>query len=355
MTRLLFTAFLGSLAALIGCSAAQAAQPADKSATRPATNPALHRFEYHALKMGSDFNLVFYAPDQSAADAARDAVYARVDALTMVLSDYEAESEISRLNHRTHDGPMTQPVAVSDDLWNVLIASKTAYEQSGGAFDITVGPLVQLWKRSRRQQEVPTPERIADTRASIGFDKVKLDAAHHTVMLTAAKMRLDVGGIATGYISDDCLQLLKKRGIARALIDGSGDVAIGDPPPGRKGWRIAIQSLMKPNEAAAYVELANCGISTSGDTYRFVEIDGVRYSHIVDPKTGLGLTRRIGSTVIAPNDLTADWMATAVCVLGPEKGMELIEKTPGVAARITTLEGEQAQVAKSKRYFEQSP
>jgi FAD:protein FMN transferase len=144
--------------------------------------------------------------------------------------------------------------------------------------------------------------------------------------------------------------LLRRRGIKSALIDCSGDLALGDPPPGREGWRVAIQSLLKPGEAADYVELANCGISTSGDTYRFVEIDGVRYSHILDPKTGLGLTRRIGATVIAADDTTADWMATAVCILGPEKGLELVESTPGAAARITVVDGERVKVFESKRY-----
>jgi thiamine biosynthesis lipoprotein len=317
----------------------------------PATQPVEpQRFEYHAIKMGSNFNIVLYASDKAAADAARDALFARVDQLTKVFSDYDAASEIRQLSMRAHTAPMTQPAAVSQDLWNVLDASKSAFDASGGVFDITIGPCVQLWKRSRGLQELPSPERLADAKSAVGFDKLKLDSKRHSATLTAAKMRLDVGGIATGYIVDDGIRLLRRRGINSAIIDGSGDLAIGDPPPGRKGWRVAIQSLLKPEEAADFVELANCGISTSGDTYRFVEIDGVRYSHILDPATGLGLTRRIGATVIAPNDITADWLATAMCILGPEKGLELAETLPGAAARITTLEGETVKVVVSKRY-----
>jgi thiamine biosynthesis lipoprotein len=340
------------LLSVLVSTGACAADPVATEPAAPTTASSLQRFEYHALKMGSDFNLVLYTTDQASADAARDAVFARIDELVKILSDYEPDSEISKLNHRTRGGAMTEPVKVSDDLWNVLVASKEVYEKTNGAFDITVGPFVQLWKRSRRQQEVPSAERIAEARASIGFDKIKLDPEHHTVMLTAANMRLDVGGIATGYISDDLLKLLRKRGITSAIVDGSGDLAIGDPPPGRKGWRVAIQSLVKPNDAAGFVEVSNCGISTSGDTYRFVEIDGVRYSHIIDPKSGLGLTHRIGVTLIAPTDLIADGYDTAICVLGVEKGLKLVESLPGVSARITTLEGEQTKVYTSKRYVE---
>lgn len=321
-------------------------------ATRTASAPALSRFTYAAIKLGSDFNIVLYASDKPTADAAAGAVFARVDQLNAVLSDYDPESELSRLSRRAHDGPMAQPAAVSRDLWNVLDTAREAFDKSGGAFDVTVGPYVQLWRRSKRQQELPTPERLAEARSAVGFDKLNLDPTRRSALLTAARMRLDVGGIATGYISDECIRLLRRRGINSALIDASGDLAMADPPPGRAGWRVAIQSLTRPKEVAGYVELANCGLSTSGDTYRFVEVDGVRYSHIVDPRTGLGLTRRIGVSVVAPDGITADWMSTAVSVLGPEKGLELVESVPGAAARITTLDGETVNVVTSKRYIE---
>lgn len=318
----------------------------------PATQPALSRFDYHGLKMASDFNLVLYAPDQATADAANAAVGARIDELVAVLSDYEATSEVRRLDALTHDGPMTRPAPVGPDLWNVMDEAKRAYDLSGGAFDVTVGPYVQLWQRARRQQEMPAPERMAEAKAAVGFDKVTLDPAAKTVLLAAKRMRIDTGGIATGYISDECIKVLKQRGIHSALIDLSGDLSAGDPPPGKADWRVAVQSLLRPADTAGYVELHNRGISTSGDTYRYVEIDGVRYSHILDPKTGLGLTRHVGVTAVADDDLTADWLATAVSVLGPAKGIALVESIPGAAARVTTVDGGKVNVAFSSRYRE---
>jgi thiamine biosynthesis lipoprotein len=150
-------------------------------------------------------------------------------------------------------------------------------------------------------------------------------------------MRLDLGGIVTGYATAEAIRVMKREGAARALIDAAGDLAAGEPPPGRDAWRVAIQDIEDPSKTVGYVKLANRAVSTSGDTYRYVEIDGVRYSHIVDPKTGLGLTRRVGVTVIADDGITADWLDTALPVMDPDEGIALVERTPGAAARITTV------------------
>ena len=184
---------------------------------------------------------------------------------------------------------------------------------------MTVGPFVQLWRRSRRQNELPKPERLAEARNSVGYPYLKLDPQNQSVQLLARRMRLDVGGIAKGYTAEQAMAVLHRFGIRQAVVGAAGDLAVGDPPPGRADWRIGIQSLERPNEIAGYVLLHNCGVSTSGDTYRFVEIDGVRYSHIIDPRTGLGLTQSIGVTVIAPDAMTSDWSSTAVSILGPRK------------------------------------
>jgi thiamine biosynthesis lipoprotein len=221
---------------------------------------------------------------------------------------------------------MAEPVAVSHDLYAVLKIAREAAESTGGAFDVTVGPYVQLWRRSRRQQQLPTADRLAETKPAVGWRHVELAADRPAVRLTAPRMRLDVGGVATGYISDRVLELLRKRGITSALVDLSGDLAVGDPPPGRKGWTVAVRDLTEPDKTAGTIEVANCGVSTSGDTYRFVEIDGVRYSHIVDPATGLGLTRRVGVTTVAATGVAADVAATAVSIMGAEKGLAWVER-----------------------------
>ena len=164
-------------------------------------------------------------------------------------------------------------------------------------------------------------------------------------------MRLDVGGLAIGYITDQTRDAVAAAGAHSVLVDGGGEVSVGDPPPGKRNSLIAIQSLKTPDELTGQlVEIRNACVTSSGDTRRFVEIGGKRYSHIIDPTTGLGLTRRIGATVISSDGMTADALDTAVCVLGPMKGIELIERMPGAAGRITTIEGEEVKVYESKRF-----
>ena len=150
-------------------------------------------------------------------------------------------------------------------------------------------------------------------------------------------MRLDLGGIAKGYAADEALRVLCTRGIDRALVDAGGDVVIGDPPPGRIGWRIGIAPLEVDGAPSRYLTLAQSAIATSGDAFQFVEIGGQRYSHIVDPRTGFGLNHRQSVTVRARDGITADSLATAVSVLGPEEGLQLIKATGGARALIVEV------------------
>jgi thiamine biosynthesis lipoprotein len=300
---------------------------------------SLKRYEFNEPKMGAGFRIVLYAKSDAAADRAARATYDRVDRLSEILNDYDGDSEISRLSQATLNGPMTAPVKVSPELFFVLQRAYEVAEKTGGAFDVTVGPFTRLWRRSRDLGKLPSPQRLADASASVGYRRMRLDPKKHTVQLLAPNMRLDVAGLAGGYIVEECLNILKKNGVSRALIDEGGDVGVTGPPPGAKGWRIGIQSLQAPDQMTGeYVELANGFISTSGDTYRVVEIDGKRYSHIVDPRTGLGLTKRIGVTAIAREGITCDWLDTAVAVLGRQMGTEMVESIPGAAARITTID-----------------
>lgn len=310
------------------------------------------RYEYVEQKMGAGFRIVLYAPDKATADRAAQAALGTVDRLNPILSDYQVDSEINRLSAMTNDGPMRDFVDVSPPLCAVIRESLRAAQLSGGAFDITVGPYMRLWRRSRQMWELPTADRLARTRESVGYQLIDFDEAKCQVRLRAKSMHLDASGIAVGYVNDQCLKAMRDVGVSKALIDAGGDLICGDPPPGAAGWRVAVQSLVKPNDIVFYATLSRAAISTSGDTYRFVEIDGKRYSHIVDPKTGLGLSNRIGVTAIAPDGVTCDWIDTAVAVMGPAAGIEMVEKIPGASVRVTTAENESIRVYESKRFSE---
>ncbi|HEY1189364.1 MAG TPA: FAD:protein FMN transferase, partial [Gemmata sp.] len=283
------------------------------------------------------FRIVLYAADKATAKKAAGAAFARVGELDGIMSDYKKDSELMRLckQFATQVG---EPVAVGTDLFFVLQKAGELSQKSDGAFDVTVGPVVQLWRLARRTQVLPDPKELASAREKVGYQKVKLDPAKGTVQLTTPGMQLDLGGIAKGYAADEALNLLREKfGIKQALVAASGDIACGDAPPGEKAWKVDIAPIAK-NQKPRPLKLVNAAVSTSGDLEQFVEIGGVRYSHVLDPKTGLGLTGRRSVTVIAPNGITADSMTKAASVLPPERGLKLIEGTPGAATYIVVLD-----------------
>ena len=310
----------------------------------------LQKFVFEKAEMGLPFRISLYAADEATARAGADAAFARIAELNGVMSDYDSDSELSRLSRSSGQD---KAVPVSGALWKVLVRAQGFAERSDGAFDITVGPLVNVWRRARRKQELPTPELLAEMKARVGYRKLRLDPAHQTAELVVSEMRLDLGAIAKGFACDEALAVLKRRGLPRALVGGSGDMAAGDAPPDQAGWRIEVAALDAPGAPPPQiVHLKNCGIATSGDVFQRVEIAGRRYSHIVDPRTGLGLTDHSLVTIIAPDGLTADALSTTVSVLGPERGLRLVEETPGAAAHLVRQPGEQIEFLESKRWRE---
>lgn len=299
-----------------------------------AAQPALSRYTASERLMGMEFTLTFYCPDEASANRASRAVFQRIRELNAVLSDYDPESELRRLSATAGTG---KDVPLSTDLWNVLQFGETLSEKSDGAFDLTVGPLVQLWRKSRRVKSLPPDELLAAARAATGYRKLHLDPARKTARLDTPKMQLDCGGIAVGYALDESLRLVKELGIESAMIDGSGDIAVSGPPPGESGWKIAVAPLEPNGPPSQTLILKHAAVTTSGDAWQHVEIDGVRYSHIVDTRTGLGLTTRSSVTVLAKTGIVADSYATAACVLGPAKGLALIETEPDAACRFITV------------------
>ncbi len=304
------------------------------------------RFEYSRPSMGTEFRIVLYAESRARADQAAAAAFARIDELDARLSDWRDDSELADLARRSAAPSSivpTGPIRASDDLWRVLLVAQEISKRSDGAFDVTVGPLVQLWRRAKRQGELPAEAALAAARAATGFQKLRLDAAAHTVEFAVGGMRLDLGGIAKGDALDQALAVLREQGIERALVDGGGDVAASAPPPGESGWIVALAELDGSAPRVA-LRLAHAALATSGDTERYVEIGGRRFSHIVDPRTGLGLERRTLASAIARDGATADALATAVSVVGPERFRRLVDGDEGAdgvggaAARVVTSE-----------------
>jgi thiamine biosynthesis lipoprotein len=309
---------------------------------------ALQKFVFEKAEMGLPFRVSLYAPDEANAKAAADAAFERVAVLNSIFSDYDPDSELSRLSRTSGQG---KAVSVSRTLWALLERGQRLAERTGGAFDITVGPLVNLWRRARRKHELPGGELIAEMKARVGYKNLRLDPVQYTAELLVPEMRVDLGSIGKAFAVDEALAVLRQRGLPRALVGGSGDMAAGEAPPGQPGWRVEIAPLDAPGAPPAQVVyLRNCGIATSGDAYQRVEIAGKRYSHIVDPRTGLGVTDHSLVTVVAPDVVTANGLSTSLSVLGPEAGLAFVEETPGAAAHVVRQPSEVAELIESARW-----
>jgi thiamine biosynthesis lipoprotein len=297
----------------------------------------LNRYEFLEIRMAVPVKIVLHATNDEQAQAASKAAYDRIKELDRCLSDYDPESELMRLCTSAKPGEF-QPV--SDDLWHVLEKSKHYSEATGGAFDVSIGPLIRVWRAARRRKELPTAEEVATARAKVDYRQILLRAEDKHVALGLPEMRLDFGAIAKGFASDEALRVLREAGIKQALVAIAGDIATSDPPPGRAYWRVEIERVRGETDKPLVLKLANQCVSTSGDAYNFFEYGGKRYSHIVDPATGVGLTRPGSATVVARSGIDADALATSVCVLGPDNGLELIKQVPESATYMVLVGNE---------------
>ncbi|MBI4907382.1 MAG: FAD:protein FMN transferase [Acidobacteria bacterium] len=272
----------------------------------------LQRFEAVEPHMGTLVRITLYAGDEGQARRGFQTAFLRIHQLDEMCSDYNPASEINRL-----------PARVSPDLFRILTLAQRLARETGGAFDVTAGPLIRVWRQARRHQRLPTPEALAEARAVSGYQLLSIRRGIAT--LTKPGMQLDLGGIAKGYAAQAALDVLRKNGVSRAIIAISGDLAIGDPPPGEQGWRVRVEP--NPGHEQTLI-LRNRCVSTSGDREQYMQVDGVRYSHIIDPRTGQALRNHRGVTVIGRNGALVDAWAKALCILGdqapPRNGIRVL-------------------------------
>jgi FAD:protein FMN transferase len=314
------------------------------------------RFEFAEVHMGTQFKIILYAASQEIAERAARKAFTRIRQLDAIMSDYQ---ETSELNQLAHEG-VKKPIKISPDLFRVLDKSQHLAARTNGAFDVTIGVVVRLWRRARRTNQLPAQERIRQALQLTGYQKLHLDQKTQTAWLDEEGMLLDLGGIAKGFAADESMRVLKQEGIRSALVAAGGDIVVSQAPPQMRGWQVAIATANGKEETASATNpaqfnsllLTNAAVSTSGDAQQFVEIDGVRYSHIVDPRTGLGLKGQMSVTVVARRGADSDGLATAVSVLGAERGMKLIDETTGAAALLIQKNERGFDRVESKRWQE---
>ena len=287
----------------------------------PAALVAAERFEFEEGHLRTLVRIILYAPSPEVAEKAAQEAFDSFRMVNNRMNTYDSDSELSRLHESWGS------TRVSDDLFTVLAAAKHYCTISDGAFDITVAPMVRLWRRSSRQQELPSERLLEQAKELVGNHLWELNERTQSVRLLKANMRLDLSGIAKGYAIDRAFEIIQKHGITSLLVDAGGDFRVGAPPPCTDGWRIA--------KGTETVFLRDTAMATSGGSVQFVEIDGVRYSHIIDPKTGLGITGFQTVHITAPTAMEADALATAVSILGKEKGKALIDTLSKVSMEIS--------------------
>jgi thiamine biosynthesis lipoprotein len=282
--------------------------------------------------MGTSVRVELWQEDAAAAQADMAAVMDEMHRIDELMSPYKPASELSRINREA----AKKPLPISLEMYDLIARSLEFSRLSGGAFDITFSSVGYMYDYRRHIK--PTDEQIAKALPGINYRHLLLDPAGHTIHFTRPGMRIDLGGIAKGYAVDNCIAILKKRGITNAIVTAGGDSRLLGDRRGRP-WNVGIRDPRKRGAVVAVLPLENTAISTSGDYERFFKENGVRYHHIIDPKTGKSATGVRSVTVIAPDGITTEGLTKGVFVHGPKEGMALIESYPGAEAVIIDAHG----------------
>ena len=299
----------------------------------------LKKYTYEQVHFGNiPVELTLYTADKHAGFEAALAAFQRVKDLAAAMSDYELDPP-SALNRIAAEAP--RPVPVQKELFAALQRAIELHAVTGGAFDVTAKPFVQLWRTSRKLGALPPKHRIANARRHVDISALKLDTKARTAALAKQGMWLDLGGLAKGLIGDEVIALFKRRGIARCRYRAGGDMVFGDAPPDSDGWRVVVPDLLVSGPDGAKAPLSfvasNSAASVSGDVYRYVEINGARYAHVIDPRTGMGVTERRVACVRARHGVDTDPLATAGLVLDEDRWRAALARLPGAEGYVAPV------------------
>jgi thiamine biosynthesis lipoprotein len=312
-----------------------AALAGSATCARDAPPPPARRVDEQRLAMGSILHLTAWTGDEGAARAAFGRVFAEFDRLESLLSTWREGSDVLRLNAAAGQAP----VAVHEDTRRVLDAARRLSETTEGTFDITFGALADVWKFDHDQDgRVPTPAEIAVRQPLVDYRRVRVDAGPGTAVIERPGMRVHLGGIGKGYAVDRAVAMLRAAGLRDFLVQAGGDMYAGGAN-GEVAWRLGIQDPRGPGgEPFAQLDLTDATFSTSGDYERFFERDGARYHHILDPRTGMPARGTRSVTIVTATATDAEGLSKGVFILGPERGMALVERLPDVEAVIVTAD-----------------
>lgn len=281
------------------------------------------------MSMASLYAIDAWSPDAATLSVAVEAAFDEVDRIDRLMSHYRADSPVSLINRDAG----RRPVAVAGELLKFLEAAVRYSRESGGAFDITVGPLMRAWGFFRGDGRIPSALELAEARRHVGSSHLVLDRASGSVAFDVPGVEVDLGGIAKGYAVDRAVAVLKSRGVRAALVSAGGSTVYGmGAPPDRDAWAVDILDPLDARKVAMTVRLKDRALSVSGSSERFFERDGVRYSHIMDPRTGWPVRGMLTVAVLAPTGTAGDAFDNALFVLGPVGSRRYLRTLGGVEA-----------------------
>ena len=298
----------------------------------------------YRLIMGTFAHLKAIATDPQTAKKCLENAFAELEKVDDLMSDYKSGSKISQVNRDAAESP----VKVGKSTFHVLQKSVEFSKLTDGAFDVTIAPLAQLWRTAAESNSVPTKEELSDARSKVGYEKLMLDPNEMTIRFAVDGMKLDLGGIAKGYAIDKAIEAMQAAGAVGGMVDVGGDIrCFGLPPEGKKTWLIGLQNPIEPDsdeltlagtahQVLMVLKFNNAAVATSGGYRQFFLIEGKRYSHIISRDTATSAEALSSVTIISQNALDADALATSVSVIGPGKGLALIENIPNTEALLIT-------------------
>lgn len=296
---------------------------------RPQIGPPLYHHEGTRLSMACVYAIEAYGPDEAALPRIVDDAFDEVDRIDRLMSHYKANSPLSRINREA----ARHPVEVEPELFDFIADAMRYNRESGGAFDITVGPLMKAWGFFGGEGRMPSDDELAAARRHVGGGHVVLNPAEKTIGFDEPGVELDLGGIAKGYAVDRVVGLLRQRQIAAALVSAGGSTIYGlGAPPGHDGWDVMIQDPTDPRKAALTVTLQDRAVSVAGSSEKSFESGGVRYSHIMDPRTGRPVQGVLSVAVLSSSGTAGDALDDAFFVMGPERSRAYLNKLPGTEA-----------------------
>jgi len=306
--------------------------------TAPGDEPAPSS-EWHELKerrpaLGTFVEITALGEDRSLLSSAVSAAFSEVGRVESLMSRFSPDSDISRINAAAG----VAPVSVDPEVFALLERSVRISELTDGAFDTTVGALSGLWSFDPAAPRRPSVDELAERLPLVGYEKISLEPDGHRAGLAEAGMMIDLGAVAKGYAVDRAVAVLAERGVGMALVNAGGDLrALG--PHHDRPWQIGVQDPRHPERLLGWLPLSDRALASSGDYENFVIIEGKRYHHLLDPRTGQPASLCRSVTVIAPEAWLADALSTAVFVLGPERGLAVIEGLSGVEVLIVSADG----------------